>query len=69
MSFQNMKNISLSSDKSVASIQPGNVWLDVYTELQKDDIIVIGGRVAGIGVGGLTTGGMLNKEYLPPFRN
>ncbi|KAK1675289.1 FAD binding domain-containing protein [Colletotrichum godetiae] len=57
ISFQNMKSISLSVDKKIASIQPGNIWGDVYRELTKSDLNVIGGRIYDIGVGGLTTGG------------
>ncbi|KAK1985581.1 FAD binding domain-containing protein [Colletotrichum cereale] len=57
VSFMNMKAILLSADKKVASIQPGNIWGDVYEELAKSDLTVIGGRLYNIGVGGLTTGG------------
>ncbi|KZL73739.1 FAD binding domain-containing protein [Colletotrichum tofieldiae] len=57
VSFMNMKGISLSSDKKVASIQPGNIWGDVFEKLTKSDLTVIGGRLYNIGVGGLTTGG------------
>ncbi|KAK1961422.1 FAD binding domain-containing protein [Colletotrichum sublineola] len=57
VSFTNMKSVSLSADKTVASIQPGNIWGDVYEELAKSDLTVIGGRLYNIGVGGLTTGG------------
>ncbi|KAK7441284.1 hypothetical protein CaCOL14_006156 [Colletotrichum acutatum] len=57
ISFQNMKGIALSADKKIASIQPGNIWGDVYRELTRSDLNVIGGRIYDIGVGGLTTGG------------
>ncbi|KAK2029035.1 FAD binding domain-containing protein [Colletotrichum zoysiae] len=57
VSFMNMKSISLSADKTVASIQPGNVWGDVYEELTKSNLTVIGGRIYDIGIGGLVTGG------------
>ncbi|KAJ0162362.1 Bifunctional solanapyrone synthase [Colletotrichum tanaceti] len=57
VSFTNMRGISLSSDRKVASVQPGNVWGDVYQELTKYDLTVIGGRISSVGVGGLTTGG------------
>ena len=52
-----LNEIELSADKSVASIGPGNTWYDVYTELEDSNVTVIGGRVAAIGVGGLTLGG------------
>ncbi|KAF1847683.1 FAD-binding domain-containing protein [Cucurbitaria berberidis CBS 394.84] len=57
VSFEKMKQISLSEDKKVASIEPGNLWFDIYTTLDKDHLAVVGGRVSGIGIGGLTTGG------------
>ncbi|KAL0943033.1 uncharacterized protein CTRU02_200919 [Colletotrichum truncatum] len=57
ISLTNMKEISLSADKKVVSVQPGNVWGDVFAELAKFDVSVIGGRLSNIGVGGLTTGG------------
>ncbi|OHE91335.1 hypothetical protein CORC01_13364 [Colletotrichum orchidophilum] len=57
ISFVNLKSISLSSDKKIASIQPGNIWGEVFEELTKSDVSVVGGRLYNIGVGGLTTGG------------
>lgn len=52
-----MKSITLSTDKKIASIEPGNLWFDIYTRLAQDNLAVVGGRVSGIGIGGLTTGG------------
>lgn len=57
VSLENFNQITPSSDKKSAVIGPGNRWLQVYSTLQKSDIVVIGGRVASIGVGGLTLGG------------
>ncbi|KAF2127003.1 FAD-binding domain-containing protein [Dothidotthia symphoricarpi CBS 119687] len=58
VTFERMKGITLSdSDKKVASIEPGNLWYDVYTTLAVDNLAVVGGRVSTIGVGGLTLGG------------
>ncbi|KAL3299970.1 6-hydroxy-d-nicotine oxidase [Colletotrichum asianum] len=57
VSFINMRDITLSADKTIASIQPGNIWGDVYQQLTKSDLTVVGGRLYNIGVGGLTTGG------------
>lgn len=58
VSFTNLKDISLSKDKKIASIGPGNIWGGVFEELTKSDVTVIGGRIHNIGVGGLSTGGM-----------
>jgi FAD/FMN-containing dehydrogenase len=57
ISFENMNKITLSKDKKTVSFQPGNTWLNVYNTLQKDNVTIIGGRVASVGVGGLTLGG------------
>lgn len=52
-----LNEITLSSNRSIASIGPGNTWYDVYSGLEDYNLTVIGGRVAAIGVGGLTLGG------------
>ncbi|KAI9838087.1 MAG: hypothetical protein M1819_006242 [Sarea resinae] len=52
-----LKSISLSEDKKVACIGTGNTWYDVYTALEEHNLAVVGGRVSGVGVGGLTLGG------------
>lgn len=57
VSMRNLNRITLSDDKKTAHIQPGNTWNRIYNELQPYDLAAIGGRVADIGVGGLTTGG------------
>lgn len=57
VSFKNLNRIALSEDHKTAFIQPGNTWNRIYTELQQYDLATIGGRVADIGIGGLTTGG------------
>ncbi|EDU45578.1 FAD binding domain containing protein [Pyrenophora tritici-repentis Pt-1C-BFP] len=55
--FERMKQLTLSKDKKIASIQPGNLWFDIYKTLAKDNLTVAGGRVGDIGIGGLVTGG------------
>ncbi|KAH8882878.1 FAD-binding domain-containing protein [Thozetella sp. PMI_491] len=57
ISLAKLKGIRLSPDKRIASVGAGNLWGDVYRELAKSDVSVIGGRLYDIGVGGLTTGG------------
>jgi hypothetical protein len=57
VTFEKMKQITLSEDKKIATIEPGNLWYDIYTNLQDHNLAVVGGRVSAIGVGGLTTGG------------
>jgi hypothetical protein len=57
VSLKNLDHITLSEDQRTAFIGPGNTWSRIYTELEQYDLAAIGGRVAPIGVGGLTTGG------------
>lgn len=53
----NLKQVTVSADKTQTSVGPGNRWFDVYSKLQPQGLTVIGGRVSDIGVGGLTLGG------------
>ncbi|EGD86773.1 hypothetical protein H112_05283 [Trichophyton rubrum D6] len=55
--FSSLKSIIVSKDRRTVSLGTGNTWLNVYSQLQKEDLAVVGGRVADIGVGGLTLGG------------
>lgn len=52
-----LKTLKVSSDKKTTQVGPGNRWGDVYGALDSLKLAVIGGRVADIGVGGLTLGG------------
>lgn len=57
-----LRQVSLSQGGDIVSIGTGNTWHDVYTALEPFNRIAVGGRVASVGVGGLTLGGMY---YLP----
>jgi FAD/FMN-containing dehydrogenase len=59
VSLEKHKKISLSQDKKTVTIQPGNTWAAVYKELEKSELTVAGGRVSGVGTGGLSLGGEL----------
>ncbi|CAI6336543.1 unnamed protein product [Periconia digitata] len=66
VSLENLKQISLSSDKKIAAVGPGNRWIDVYQTLDPDEVTVVGGRVSTVGVSGLTLGGgisYLSSKY------
>lgn len=54
-----MGTVEVSSDKKTVKVGAGARWLDVYTKLEGDGIGVVGGRVADVGVGGLTLAGTL----------
>ncbi|KAF2497905.1 FAD-binding domain-containing protein [Lophium mytilinum] len=49
--------ITLLPGGDVVSVGPGATWDKVYEELEKHEMTVVGGRVSGVGVGGLITGG------------
>ncbi len=55
--LSSLDEIIVSSDKLTTYTGAGNRWIDVYEKLTPRNLSVIGGRVAGIGVGGLTLGG------------
>ncbi|TGO15658.1 hypothetical protein BTUL_0037g00090 [Botrytis tulipae] len=57
VNLQNLNTVQLSADRGTVSIGPGNTWYDVYRVLDPLGISVVGGREAGVGVGGLTLGG------------
>ena len=53
----NLNQIHVSQDRTLTRVGAGNRWVDVYSKLDLQQLAVIGGRVGGIGVGGLTLGG------------
>lgn len=55
--LRNINQIVVSDDGSYVDIGPGNVWDDIYGKLQGSGRQVLGGRVSGVGVGGVLTGG------------
>ena len=55
--LKNLKQIVVSADRSFTKVGAGNHWADVYSRLDPLGLSVVGGRVADIGVGGLTLGG------------
>ncbi|KAF2736872.1 FAD binding domain-containing protein [Polyplosphaeria fusca] len=57
LSTSNLTTLTLSRDKSVVSVGPGNRWRDVYAYLQPSGLAAIGGRVGKVGVPGLLLGG------------
>ncbi|KAI0883026.1 FAD-binding domain-containing protein [Annulohypoxylon maeteangense] len=48
---------NLSADGSIASIGPGQTWMEVYQWLAPYGLAVNGGRFPSVGVGGLLVGG------------
>lgn len=58
--LRKLNSLVLNEDKTVASLGVGGIWSDIYPQLVPHNLTVMGGRVTGIGVGGLATGGTLH---------
>lgn len=55
-----LSNIVLDESEGLARIGAGTTWGDIYKELEKVNKTVVGGRLTGVGVGGLLLGGGLS---------
>ena len=55
--LRGFNHIELNPSDKTVEIGPGAVWGDVYQHLSQSNLTVPGGRVANVGVGGLTLGG------------
>ncbi|KAE9374008.1 FAD-binding domain-containing protein [Stipitochalara longipes BDJ] len=64
--LRHMKGATYETNTGLAFVKPGGVWNDVITDLERDDITIVGGRLGVVGVGGyFLQGGMsfLNAQY------
>lgn len=52
-----LDEVGLAEDKKSVRIGSGNRWGKVYRKLEEDQLTVVGGRVATVGVGGAILGG------------
>ena len=63
-----LDSIEFSEDGETVKVGPGASWDAVYRKLDPLGRSVAGGRVAGVGVGGLTLGGrhlsLVNPTWL-----
>ena len=55
--------VVVNEEKTTASVGGGAIWGDVYMTLDAMNLSVSGGRVSGVGVGGLTTGGRCPSNF------
>ncbi|KAI1457496.1 putative oxidoreductase [Annulohypoxylon moriforme] len=62
--MRGLNSISLNGDRSQVSVGAGATWDLVYDKLDRLGLSVAGGRVSGVGVGGLTLGGGIS--YFSP---
>ena len=63
--LSSLNDIVLSPDHKVVSVGPGAKSDILYEELEKYEVTVVGGRAAGIGMGGFITGGKWSPCHLP----
>ncbi|KAK8108867.1 FAD-binding domain-containing protein [Apiospora sp. TS-2023a] len=54
------KKTTYNPATKLASVEPGARWNDVYPVVEKEGVMVTGGRVGDVGVGGYLTGGGLS---------
>lgn len=53
--------VEINEKDGTAKIGSGALWLDVYKKLEEKDLMVVGGRVADVGVGGFILGGKFQQ--------
>jgi FAD/FMN-containing dehydrogenase len=46
IALENLNTIKVAADKGSVLVGPGNRWMNVYTELEKHGLGVVGGRVS-----------------------
>lgn len=54
--LSDMPSEGLKDDRSVVTVSPAVKWDELYEQLDPLNLTVVGGRVAGVGVGGLVLG-------------
>ena len=55
-----LASIDIQTNGSTVSVGPGATWDSVYAMVESQGLSVAGGRIGGVGVGGLTVGGGLS---------
>ena len=63
ISMTRFKNIAISEDSQTVEVGAGLTWTDVYAYLVPKGFNVVGGRVDGVGVAGLTLGGGVSFSF------
>ncbi|KDR82204.1 hypothetical protein GALMADRAFT_276752 [Galerina marginata CBS 339.88] len=57
IALKQMNSFSYDAGRRTASFGPGNAWSDVFPKLEQHGVMTAGGRIEGVGVSGLATGG------------
>jgi FAD/FMN-containing dehydrogenase len=66
ISMSRFKDIVIHEDSETVEIGAGLAWSEVYEYLIPKGINVVGGRIEGVGVAGLTLGGGKSNSFLQP---
>ena len=53
-----MDAVNVNPNHTITTVGAGSIWKNVYEKLQSMNLAVLGARVAGLGVGGVITGGL-----------
>ncbi|KAI0257872.1 hypothetical protein BC834DRAFT_926933 [Gloeopeniophorella convolvens] len=61
ISMARFRNITVNSTTNTVEVGPGLTWDEVYTTLESAGVIVIGGRIPGVGVAGLLLGAVRSR--------
>ncbi|KAI3616269.1 putative fad dependent oxidoreductase, partial [Moniliophthora roreri] len=57
ISMSRFNQVEYDANTSTVKIGSGQIWENVYAQLASSGVSVVGGRVPGVGVGGLSLGG------------
>ena len=57
ISLSRFNTFKVNTEAQTVELGPSLTWDDVYERLDPYGVTVIGGRIPGVGVGGLTLGG------------
>ena len=66
ISMSRFNDIVVHEDSETVEIGAGLTWTDVYKHIVPKGINVVGGRIDGVGVAGLTLGGGMCDFFLVP---
>ena len=62
ISLEKLNTVSLSKDRTFASVGPGARWGEVFATLDAQQAVVVGTRLPDVGVGGSLLGGLYNHQ-------
>lgn len=57
IALSRFNQVFYDASAQTVDVGPGQIWDDVYAALEPYNVTVVGGRTAGVGVGGLLLGG------------